>query len=70
MRRLYDDGVIDATPDTLRSRYLAAIMPALSRAGLEEPIIHIHGATMDTWRPAEPLPWARWDAAQRRLGVA
>ncbi|HZC06850.1 MAG TPA: Phenylacetic acid catabolic protein [Ktedonobacterales bacterium] len=66
MRRLYDDGVIDATPDTLRSRYLAIIMPALSRAGLDEPATH-DDAT-DTWRPTEPLPWTRWDAATRRLG--
>ena len=68
MRRLYDDGVIDATPDTLRSRYLAAVMPVLNRAGLDESVIH--DTTADTWRPAEPLPWARWDATKRRLGVA
>ncbi len=68
MRKLYDAGVIDATPDTLRSRYLAVVMPALRRAGLDEPVTH-DDAT-DTWRPSEPLPWARWDATTRRLGAA
>jgi 1,2-phenylacetyl-CoA epoxidase catalytic subunit len=68
MRRLYADGVLDATPDTLRSRYLAAIMPVLSRAGLEEPVSY--DATTETWRPTRPLPWARWDATKRRLGEA
>lgn len=67
MRQLYADDVVDATPDTLRSRYLAAIMPALARAGLEQPAIH--DAATDTWRSARPLPWARWDATHRRLGV-
>ncbi len=68
MRRLYDDGVIDATPDTLRSRYLAAVMPMLSRVGLDEPVSH-DAATPQAWRPTQPLPWARWDATTRRLGV-
>lgn len=68
MRRLYDDGVLDATPDTLRSRYLAAIMPVLSRVGLEQPVSY--DAQTDSWRPTRPLPWARWDATKRRLGEA
>ena len=68
MRHLAADGVIDATPDTLRSRYLAAIMPALGRAGLEEPVSY--DAATATWRPTRSLPWARWDATKRRLGAA
>ena len=68
MRRLYDDGVLDATPDTLRSRYLAAIMPVLSRVGLEEPVAY--DATTDRWQPTRPLPWAHWDATKRRLEAA
>ncbi len=67
MRRLFDDGVIDATPDMLRSRYLAAIMPTLQRVGLHMPVTH--DKATDSWRPSEPLPWARWDATTRRLGV-
>lgn len=67
MRRLFDDGVIDATPNTLRSRYLAAVMPTLLRAGLRMPVTHDEAT--DTWRPSKPLPWARWDATTRRLGV-
>lgn len=65
MRRLHDDGVVDATPDTLRGRYLAVIMPALTRAGLEEPV-RLDEST-GQWQPTRPLPWERWDAAKRRL---
>ena len=65
MRRLYDDGMLDAPPDTLRSRYLAVIMPTLQRVGLEEPVTQ-DAATGD-WRPSRPLPWERWDAERRRL---
>jgi phenylacetate-CoA oxygenase PaaI subunit len=67
MRRLYDDGMIDATPDALRSRYLAVVMPVLSRVGLDEPVSRDEAS--GEWRPTEPLPWARWDATTRRLGV-
>ncbi len=63
--RLYSDGVIDATPDILRSRYLAVIMPTLLRVGLDEPVTR-DDAT-GAWRPSQPLPWERWDAEQRRL---
>jgi phenylacetate-CoA oxygenase PaaI subunit len=66
MRQLYAEGVIDATPDTLRSRYLAVVMPVLERAGLRMPVTR----DGETWRPSEPLPWARWDATTRRLGAA
>jgi phenylacetate-CoA oxygenase PaaI subunit len=65
MRRLYDEGVIDATPDTLRSRFLAVIMPALNRVGLEEPV---EQDAQGEWRLTHALPWAQWDATTRRLG--
>lgn len=67
MRRLYDDGVIDATPDMLRSRYLAAILPALQRVKLDMPVTHDNAS--DRWRPTRALPWDSWDASTRRLGV-
>lgn len=66
MRQLYDDGIVDATPDMLRSRYLAVVMPVLERAGLRMPVTR----DGETWRPSEELPWARWDATTRRLGAA
>lgn len=66
MRQLYDEGVIDATPDTLRSRFLAVVMPVLNRVGLEEPV---ERDAEGNWRLTHPLPWAQWDATTRRLGV-
>jgi phenylacetate-CoA oxygenase PaaI subunit len=66
MQRLYQEGIIDATPDELRSRYLHKIMPTLSSLDLDM------GASFDAaekrWRPAQPLPWSRWNALARRLG--
>src|SRR6266480_5006455 len=35
MRRLYDEGIIDATPDELRSRYLKKIMPTLQGVDID-----------------------------------
>jgi phenylacetate-CoA oxygenase PaaI subunit len=67
MRRLAEDGVIDATPDALRSRFLTTVMPVLTRAGLDMPVTR--DEETGAWRPAQPLPWARWDARTRRLGV-
>ena len=65
LRRLFDEGILDAAPDELRARYLQKIMPVLSDLGLELP------TTFDPvekrWTPARPLPWQRWDAASRRL---
>jgi phenylacetate-CoA oxygenase PaaI subunit len=65
MQQLYEEGIIDATPDQLRSRYLQKIMPALTSLDLALP------ATFDPntkeWRPAQDLPWSRWDPLARRL---
>src|SRR5437868_2558413 len=66
MQQLYNEGIIDATPDELRSRYLQKIMPTLSSLDIEFP------ATFDTatkrWELSQRLPWATWDAVARRLG--
>lgn len=65
MRQLYQDGVIDATPDELRSRYLRKIMPTLSKLDIDMPAAF--DAATKRWSPALPLPWERWDAVARRL---
>jgi phenylacetate-CoA oxygenase PaaI subunit len=65
MQQLYQEGIIDAKPDELRSRYLQKIMPTLSSLEMDVPI------SFDTptkrWEPKRPLPWFEWDAASRRL---
>src|SRR6266702_1898718 len=65
IQRLYREGVIDATPDELRSRYLQKIMPTLSSVAIEEPVSF--NATTKRWELTQPLPWEKWDAVGRRL---
>ena len=65
MRGLAQDGVIDATPEQLRSRYLAAIMPTLQSCAIAMPVVYDEATGL--WSAAQPLPWARWDATTRRL---
>ena len=65
MHRLYQEGIIDATPDELRSRYLQKIMPTLSGLDIEVPTTF--NAETKCWEPAQPLPWERWQAVSRRL---
>src|SRR5947209_8199043 len=64
MQRLYREGIIDATPDELRSRYLQKIMPTLNGLEIEMPVSF--DTTSKSWRLAQPLPWERWDATARR----
>jgi 1,2-phenylacetyl-CoA epoxidase catalytic subunit len=66
MQQLYKEGIIDATPDELRSRYLQKIMPTLSSLDIEVPVSF--NATTKRWELSQPLPWATWDAVARRLG--
>ncbi|HLH63474.1 MAG TPA: Phenylacetic acid catabolic protein [Ktedonobacteraceae bacterium] len=68
MQQLYREGIIDATPGELRSRYLQKIMPTLS--GLEMDVPVSFDATTKRWEPNRPLPWSEWDAASRRLPAA
>ena len=65
MHRLYQEGIIDATPNELRSRYLQKIMPTLT--GLDIEIPATFNAETKRWEPAQPLPWERWQAVSRRL---
>ena len=65
MHRLYQEGIIDAAPDELRSRYLQKIMPTLTGLDIEVPAAF--NAETERWEPAQPLPWERWQAVSRRL---
>jgi phenylacetate-CoA oxygenase PaaI subunit len=67
MQQLYREGIIDAAPDELRSRYLQKIMPTLS--SLEMDVAVSFDATTKRWEPSQPLPWSEWDAASRRSPV-
>jgi phenylacetate-CoA oxygenase PaaI subunit len=68
MQHLYREGIIDATPDELRSRYLQKIMPVLSSLDIEVP------ASFNTrtkhWDLTRPQPWDRWDEVGRRIRSA
>ena len=59
-------GVLDATPDELRARFLAVIGPMLGTVGFDLPLRRVG----DAWDLAEPLPWDRWDAATYQLAPA
>ena len=65
MRQLYNEGIIDATPDELRSRFLQKIMPTLNSLDLDVPASF--NAATKRWEPSVPLPWERWDVVGRRL---
>ncbi len=64
MQRLYQEGIIDATPDELRSRYLDTIMPTLSSLELDVPASF--NARTKHWEPSKQLPWQKWDLVARR----
>ncbi len=66
MIQLQKEGVIDATPDELRSRYLRKIMPALNELDIAMPAAF--NAATQQWELTQPLPWSAWDAQGRRLG--
>ncbi len=65
MQRLYHEGVIDATADGLRTRYLQKIMPTLSGLEIEVPVSF--NAVTKHWELTQPLPWSAWNAVGRRL---
>lgn len=66
MQQLYREGVIDATPDELRSRYLGKVMPVLNEVGIEVPAVF--NAALKRWEPGGALSWNTWDATARRCG--
>ena len=67
MQGLYRDGIIDATPDELRRRYLQKIMPTLSSLEIDVPVFF----NVDTkcWELRQSLPWHAWDSVTRRTSV-
>ena len=56
-------GVLDATPDELRARFLAVVGPMLGTVGFELPLRRVD----DRWELTEPLPWDHWDATTYQL---
>ena len=66
MIQLEKEGVIDATPDELRSRYLSKIMPTLNELDIAMPTAF--NASAHQWELTQPLRWSAWDAQGRRLG--
>ncbi len=66
MQQLYREGILDATPDELRSRYLQKIMPILNSLDIDVPVSF--DAVTKQWHVNAPLPWSEWDAVGRRLG--
>jgi ring-1,2-phenylacetyl-CoA epoxidase subunit PaaC len=65
MQQLYREGIIDATPDELRSRYLHKIMPTLT--GLELDVHASFNPNTKQWEPNKPLSWQNWDPVARRI---
>ena len=59
-------GVLDATPDELRTRFLTIIGPMLGTVGFHLPLRRAG----DAWELTKPLPWERWDAATYQLAPA
>jgi phenylacetate-CoA oxygenase PaaI subunit len=67
MRQLYSEGIIDATPDELRSRYLKKIMPTLQGLDIDVPVAFNAGSKQ--WELSGELPWERWDGVGRRVDL-
>jgi phenylacetate-CoA oxygenase PaaI subunit len=68
MQRLQNEDVIDASPDELRSRYLAKVMPVLNSLEIEFPVAF--NATTKRWELTQALSWENWQASSRRLEQA
>ncbi|HEY7091914.1 MAG TPA: Phenylacetic acid catabolic protein, partial [Ktedonobacterales bacterium] len=60
---LSEARALDATPDTLRERFLAKVAPDVVASELALPV----RATKKGWKLTTPLPWERWDATRYRL---
>jgi ring-1,2-phenylacetyl-CoA epoxidase subunit PaaC len=67
MQQLYREGIIDATPDELRRRYLQKIMPTLSSLEIEVPVF-FHADTK-CWELRQSLPWDTWNDRARRIST-
>ncbi|GHO42329.1 Phenylacetic acid catabolic protein [Ktedonospora formicarum] len=62
IQALLRNGIINASPDELRARYLSKIMPILNELELEVPI-----PLGPQGQPSQSLPWTRWNRTTRRL---
>jgi phenylacetate-CoA oxygenase PaaI subunit len=63
-QQLWQEKIIDASPDELRERFLQTTMPVLHQAGLA-----ISGTGLNEtgqWRLTQPLPWSHWNEQTRR----
>ncbi len=65
MLQLFQEGIINATPDILRNRYLDKVMPTLSSLEIAVPVSF--DSTTEIWESTQSLPWPRWNAEARRL---
>ena len=65
MQRLLQEGVIDASPDQMRGRYLQKIMPVLTSLDIEFPVAF--NPETKGWEVSQALPWDNWLAISRRL---
>ena len=67
MSQLYHEGIIDALPDELRSRYLQKVMPTLQQMGFDVPVTF--DQALQQWEINETLPWEQWNPVGRRLNA-
>ena len=62
---LSENGILDATPEQLRERFLDIVGPTIAEVKLALPIAPAQGE--HPFRLAAPLPWNRWDSRTYRL---
>ena len=67
MQSLYREGIIDATPDELRRRYLQKIMPTLSSLEIDVPVYF--NTDTKCWELRQSLPWDTWNYIARRISA-
>lgn len=65
MARLHSEGIIDATPDELRSRFLQKVMPILQSVEIDMPVSF--DSSQKRWQLAQALPWQKWHTIARRI---
>lgn len=56
------EGLVSATGEVMRQRYLDEVVPVLDEAGIALPVEREDGR----WSYAD-LPWSQWNALQRRM---
>jgi 1,2-phenylacetyl-CoA epoxidase catalytic subunit len=64
-RRLVDTGILDATNDELRARFLEAVGPLIGKSAAEH-LVQFEGGL---WEYCGTLPWTRFDPRVRRLSL-